>query len=152
MDLFTERLMVKKIEMKDLIICVLLFLAALLISVFAFLFLQSVAIIVLAASLFGAYYLASGILFTEIEYSVTNDEFEIDKIIAKRNRKHLGTYSIKDFREGGKYDGRKGLFLCSSKASDNLYFLENEKECIIIDPNETMLRAFELYMGQRFKR
>ncbi len=152
MDLFTERLMAKKVEAKNLFICVLLFAAALLISAFAFLFLQTVSIIVIAASFVGAYYIASGILFKEIEYSLTNDELEIDLIMAKRKRKNLGTYNIKDFNEGGKYDGRKGDFLCPYKASENLYFLKNEKVCIIIDPNETMLRAFEVYMGQRFKR
>ncbi len=152
MDLFTERLMVKKPEVKDLVLSALLFIAALLISAFAFKYLSVVAIIVLAASVFGAYYLSSGLLFTEIEYSLTNDELEIDKIMAKRKRKHLKAYNIKEFSEGGKYDGRVGEFLCPDKASENLYFLKKENECIIIDPNETMLKAFELYMGQRFKR
>lgn len=152
MDLFTERLMTKRVEPKEFALSLFLFLAALLISAFAFVFLRPVAIIVLVATVFGAYYISSGLLSSEIEYAVTNDEFEIDKIIAKRKRKHLGTYSIKEFTKGGKYDGRQGEFLCPDKKSDNLYFLEKENKCIIIDPNETMLRAFEVYMGQRFKR
>ena len=156
MDLFAERLIPKKIEGKDIALCVLLFAAALIISALAFVFAGPVAIIILAASLYGAYYLATGILFVEYEYTLTNEELDIDKIIAKRKRIELKSYNVKEFTEGGKYDGRAALMLCPDKTSENLYYLEigegAKKECIVIDPNETMFKAFSLYMGNKFKR
>ncbi len=156
MDLFAERLIPKKIEGKDLALCALLFVAALIISAVAFVFAGYIAIIVAAGALYGAYYLATGILFVEYEYTLTNDELDIDKIIAKRKRISLKSYNVKDFSEGGKYDGREALMLCPDKTSENLYYLEikdgAKKECIVIDPNETMFKAFSIYMGTKFKR
>lgn len=156
MDLFTERLIPKKITGKDIAKAALLFVVALVISALAFVFIGFLAIIITALMLYGAYYFSSGILFVEYEYTLTNDELDIDKIIAKRKRVNLKNYNVKDFSEGGKYDGRKAEILCPDETSENLYYLEinsgQKKECIVIDPNETMFKAFSLYMGQRFKR
>ena len=150
MDMFTERLVAKKWEASDIMKSVLCFVAALAISLAAFVFAGYVAIIVLAATLYGAYYLATGFLFVEYEYTLTNEELNIDKIIAKRKRVELKTFNIKELSGGGKYDGRPALMLCPDKASDNLYYLESSKECVVIDPNETMLKAFSVYMGANF--
>ncbi|MBR6720142.1 MAG: hypothetical protein IKL74_04465 [Clostridia bacterium] len=156
MDLFTERLIPKKIMGKDIALAVLLFVVALIISAASFVFLGFAAIIITALVLYGAYYFASGILFVEYEYTLTNEELDIDKIIAKRKRVSLKSYNVKDFTEGGKYDGRKAEILCPDENSENLYYLEigegAKKECIVIDPNETMFKAFSVYMGARFKR
>ena len=153
MDLFAERLIPKKIEGKDIAICALLFIAAIALSVIVFIFAGFVAIIVTALALYGAYYLSMGILFVEYEYTLTNDELDIDKIIAKRKRIELKVYNVKEFTEGGKYDGRPALMLCPDKTSENLYYLlSGNGECIVIDPNETMFKAFTLYMGNKFKR
>ena len=156
MDLFTERLIPKKIEVKDIVLCLLLFVAALVISVVAFMVISYAAIIIAAVLLYGAYYLSTGILFVEYEYTLTNDELDIDKVIAKRKRVELKSYNVKDFTEGGKYDGRDAIIFCPDKTSENLYYLEikdgAKKECIVIDPNETMFKAFSLYMGNKFVR
>ena len=156
MDLFAERLIPKKIEGKDIALCGLLFVAAIVLSIIAFIFAGPVAIIVTALALYGAYYLSTGILFVEYEYTLTNEELDIDKIIAKRKRIELKVYNVKEFTEGGKYDGRPALMFCPDKTSENLYYIEigegAKKECIVIDPNETMFKAFSLYMGNKFKR
>ncbi len=156
MDLFTERLVVKKWDSKDIALSVLFFVLALAITVASFIFLGFLAIVIMAAAFFGAYYLATGLLLVEYEYTVTNEELNIDKVIAKRRRVSVKTYNIKEFSEGGKYDGRSAEMLCPDKNSDNLYYLEKtdggKKECVVIDPNETMLKAFTLYMGAKFKR
>lgn len=156
MDLFTERLIPKKITGKDMALSALLLVAALIISALSFVFLGFAAIIITAAALYGAYYFISGILLVEYEYTLTNEELDIDKIIAKRKRVCLKSYNLKDFTGGGKYDGRKAEILCPDETSENLYYLEigegAKKECIVIDPNETMFKAFTLYMGQKFKR
>ena len=73
MDLFTERLIPKKIEIKDIMLCLLLFIAALAISVVAFIMISYAAIIITAVLLYGAYYFSTGILFVEYEYTLTND-------------------------------------------------------------------------------
>ncbi len=153
MDLFAERLIPKKIEGKDIALCALLFVAAIAISVISFMFASYYAIIITALAVYGAYYLSTGILFVEYEYTLTNEELDIDKIIAKRKRIELKIYNLKDFTEGGKYDGRDALMLCPDKTSENLYYLmSGDGECIVIDPNETMFKAFSIYMGSKFKR
>lgn len=156
MDLFTERLVAKKWEPKDFAMSALCIVIAILISAITFVFAGFAGIIVTAAALYFAYDIISGILFVEYEYTLTNEELNIDMVIAKRKRKELKTYNIKEFTEGGKYDGRKALMLCPYKGSDNLYYLEKKDgattECVVIDPNETMLKAFSLYMGKNFRR
>lgn len=155
MDLFTERLVTKKWETKDIALSALSVVVAVLISALALVFAFHIGIIVAAAAFYVTYNIILGLLFVEYEYTLTNNELNIDKIIAKRKRIELKTYDIKEL-SGGKYDGRKALMLCPYKGSDNLYYLEKteggNKECVVIDPNETMFKAFSLYMGNNFKR
>lgn len=44
---------------------------------------------------------------TEFEYSVTNNIFDVDKIIAKSRRKRLVSMDIKNIDDIGKYDAQK---------------------------------------------
>lgn len=152
MELFTERLIKKQNGVLDYALAVLIVLAGLIISYIGFIFLANASLIVIALSVYGVYVLVPQVLSVEIEYTVTNEELDIDKIIGKSKRKSLGSYNIKEFTEGGRYNGEAATFLCPSKNSENLYILKKDDIAIVIDPNETMLRAFEIHMGARFKR
>ena len=75
-------------------------------------------LIVTCAVLYGAYFLITN-QSVEYEYAVTNDEMDVDKIIAKRKRVHLITVSTKTFEAFGPVsedlaeDDNRTLVLCS---------------------------------------
>ncbi|MDD3192276.1 MAG: hypothetical protein PHE47_00220 [Oscillospiraceae bacterium] len=66
----------------------------------------------------------------EFEYSLTNDTFDIDTIIAKRTRKRLISDSCKNFDDFGAYlpeehtqkQYEKKIFACDSPKSENLWY------------------------------
>ncbi len=156
MEFFTERLMRKNIEGNDIALSLVLLLISVAVCVCAFIFLGYIAFIVTFAVIYMDSILLGRILIKEYEYTLTNSSLDIDEIIARKSRKSLKSYDIKNMTEGGKADkNTKGEFLCASKASDNLYYLEynedGKREVVIIDPNDTMLKAFRYFMGNRFK-
>ena len=67
-------------------------------------------LLVVCAVAYGGYFLVTG-MNVEYEYSVTNGELDVDKIIAKRKRKHMLTVRIADYHVfgGGR---RRGTLLC----------------------------------------
>lgn len=67
------------------------------------LFIPSLAIIVLIAVCVGAYYLISS-RNLEYEYSITNGDITIDKIINRRNRKRIVSMDAHDIEAMGKYN------------------------------------------------
>lgn len=151
MDLFTERLVQKKVEPKEILCSGALIVLALLLCIAAWWCFAYVAILIWAGVAAGVWYLIPSLLFVEFEYTLTNDELEIDKILAKRKRVSLKKYSLPALAEGGRYTGGEAKLFCPDKRSDNLYYLsEKNGETVVIDPNSTMLKAFSLYMGARF--
>lgn len=59
-------------------------------------------ILLAAATGFGSYYLVSE-TYVEYEYTFTNGELDIDKIIAKKKRVELVTVDVKKLKAFGKY-------------------------------------------------
>lgn len=91
MDAFTEQLVVKKKEGKEWGMIVLAaFLAALtlLAAVLVFFYLPAFSIVVLAGGGYGVFQLVIR-QNIEFEYSVTNGDIDIDRIVARRSRKRL---------------------------------------------------------------
>ncbi|HIZ54931.1 MAG TPA: hypothetical protein H9671_01830 [Firmicutes bacterium] len=82
-----------------------------------------------AGVLYGAYYLWTS-LNIEYEYILTNDEIDIDKIVAQRKRNRLLTVNIRDFEQFGLYNAaehaqdeeRTKVFACSSPTAPNAYY------------------------------
>lgn len=80
----------------------------------------------------------------EYEYSLTNDAFDIDMIIAKRTRKRLIGASCKNFDDFGRYNpeehtakqyGKKYYACDSLKAADLWYFVakgSNEGNTLVV--------------------
>lgn len=156
MEFFTERLMRKNIEGKDIALSLAILIFSFAVCVCSFIFLGYMAFIITFAVIYTDSVLLGRILIKEYEYTLTNNSLDIDEIIARKSRKTLKSYDIKKLSECGKADkNTKGEFLCASKFSDNLYYLENneegKREVVIIDPNDTMLKAFRYFMGNRFK-
>ena len=80
-------------------------------------------------SLYFAYFFISR-RSIEFVYSLTNDTFDVDQIIAKRTRKRLISASCKNFDDFGRYCPEehtqkryeKKYFACDSPKSENLWY------------------------------
>lgn len=80
----------------------------------------------------------------EFEYSLTNDTFDVVKIIAKRTRKRLISTSYKNFDDFGQYHPEehtqkqyeKIYFACNSRKSENLWYFvakgSNEGNSLVV--------------------
>ena len=154
MELFSERLIQKKPTAKDALSAGLILLAAFALSVgfywlFGMLGLPAGAGIVAVAVLF-----ARRLLFVEYEYTLTNALLDIDIIYDKRRRKALKRYDLRTVSAAGPYRGGDAICFCRDKTASGLYYLKSEEngrcETVVIQPNETMLKAFAHYMGARF--
>lgn len=106
-------------------------------------------------SLFFGYFFISR-RTVEFEYSLTNDLIDVDKIIAKRNRKRLVSANCKNLESFGRFDPdehalktyEKKVFACTSpKASDLWYFVvkgSNEGNTLLVfNGNERLLEGFK---------
>lgn len=153
---FSERLIRKVPDTKELAAAATVAVAALAVCVASAVYLKAFAIIIWAAAAYGAYYVIGALLFKEYEYILTDNVIDIDLITAKRSRKRLKSIDLKACTEGGKAEKAKpGEYLCPTRKSDNLYYLVRKhngtEETVIIDPNPMMTDAFRCYMGKRFK-
>lgn len=104
--------------------------------------------------IYGAYFLISKLNF-EFEYIITNDDFDIDKIIAQGKRKRVDSFSIKEISQicqlsNANIDKSYPLIDASSGSKDKTihYFIKcktkkNPIAQIIITPNEKILTAIK---------
>jgi hypothetical protein len=98
-----------------------------------------------------------GFLNVEYEYSVTNDDLDIDAIYSKRRRKKKVTCNIKAIRQWGRaddqgkihamkqYDQRWDFTSGEKEARVYMFIIViNNKKCkILIEPNDEMLATIE---------
>lgn len=95
------------------------------------------------------FYLIQG-MDVEYEYTFTNGELDIDKIIAKKRRKELITIDVRKIKDFGKYDenasenGDAAIVLSSDNIASHEYFADFEHEeygktRLIFSPDERML-------------
>ncbi|MDR1001513.1 MAG: hypothetical protein LBL96_12085 [Clostridiales bacterium] len=123
---------------------------------------QDFLLFVMFGAAFGAYALMS-MLNLEYEYAFTSGELDIDVIYNKSRRKRVFSGLVKDFEVMAHVDDKQyaGEFhgatetkdYGSGKTSPNSYaFLTTYKGSrtkIIIEPNETMLKAFQTVLTPR---
>lgn len=98
----------------------------------------------------GGYFLVTG-MNVEYEYSVTNGELDVDKIIAKRKRKHMLTVRIAEFETFGleseaKFDNNITTFLVGDGDEAHYYAADFQHEGmgrvrLVFSPNERILEA-----------
>lgn len=155
MDIFKEQLVRKMPEKNDIIKKILIIFATCVIAIFCFLvFMGTVMSIfgVLLAGLvvYGGYYLITNMM-VEYEYILTNNEMDIDKIVAQRSRKRLATIQLNSALEFGKADaslkisGNETLIKASANDPDqNDYYIRLNHSSLgstilIFTPTEEML-------------
>lgn len=105
----------------------------------------------------GVFYLAKkyyGALDIEFEYSLTNGQFDVDKIMNRTDRKRLITFECAEIDNFNKYDtktntdGYKTRIFAANADSDNLYYFvvntkATGKTIVIIEPNEKMIEGIK---------
>lgn len=161
MDVFVEYMVRKQKSMKDTFIIIGTVIGVLIVGFIALGLLGGLGPV--AALLIGyCGYLIITSRSVEYEYSVTNGELDVDKIIAQRKRKRLLSIHVKEFeivapvnderyrKEFENIDIKKTIDASSTVKSQNVYFavftLNGEKCRLIFEPTQKMLDAFKAFI------
>lgn len=166
MDIFVEQLVKKEKTVRDRLItvCIVLCVVLLPLACVALAYITSiyyfmmVAFFVLIAAVYGAWYFITA-QNVEYEYSVTNSNITVDKVVAKRKRKRIVSFDIKKIEEMGRFDDkdyekRKYDKLMCASASDfgedvyaAVFYIEKYGNCLLLfSPNEKVLEAMRPYL------
>lgn len=95
-DVFAEQLVKHKPRLKNIVIKVLAILMGVVVTAFGWLVTQNLYPVLLAAAWLGAWYIFTSENY-EFEYSFTNGELDIDRIVAQRRRKRLLSTNCRTF-------------------------------------------------------
>ncbi len=165
MDNFAEYLVKKRPDSHDNLKKILLITATILVCAITIFFTILMRIpfilIITFAVIYGAYYLISG-LSVEYEYAVTNDEMDIDKIIARRKRSHLITVDIRKFEAFGVLDETVPknddctLVLCSDNTGEGEYYADLTMDDygftrIVFTPNDAIVEAITASLSPQLR-
>lgn len=161
LDTFIEQLIKKRYGAIDYLITAGTVLAALILVMLSRIFLPVVTPIVFVFVCIGAYYLITS-RNLEFEYSVTNGDITIDKIISRRNRKRMISIDAHDIEAIGKYqskDHEQKTYNVRIDASDNTksedtwYFAGHHTQkgsvLVIFTPNEKTLSAIKPFLPRQ---
>lgn len=154
MDHYCEFLVRKTPDKKDMALRGLIIALTMLVSLFcvacAILFLTLPLVLIMIAAVYLGYTLALSTIY-EYEYLVTNNDFDVDKIIGKRKRKRLITVNLKKVEEIGEYTGKEGNGVAATvMADDNTgenawYLIANHesygKVLLLFTPSLKMLKT-----------
>lgn len=171
MDTFTEQLVVRKNSPRDFAKLAIYLLALISIPLLFVLLGHYVNVYFIIVSicafffvLYAAYYLVTG-MYVEYEYSVTNSNLTVDKIIAKRSRKRIISVDVKRFNELKKFSegdfGQKPykkIFKSSvTSHGEDVYAAEmhldkfNGQCLLLFSPDEKTLTAMKPFLKNSIK-
>ncbi len=170
MDIFNEQIIKKSKSPLDVLVLMLIYLAGLTVGALLILFGLTVApafiftFIIFACVVFYFTIKIANNINTEYEYSVTNNIFDVDKIIAKSRRKRLVSIDIKNIDDVGVYDAQRftgKTFDLTVKAVGNpnedgiLYIVTRHptkgKTLVIFQPNEKIISALKKSLPYNIK-
>ena len=158
MDTFFEQLIRIRLNGKaKLIISLIIIVDALIIlgvSYFALaLGMLEIIVLILAAAIYGGYKLIS-LLVIEYEYIYTNGDLDVDKIIAKSNRKRMVSIKCSEVEKYGEYKGQpapgsvKNTFIfCNPESEGQVYLIAKDRNLgmvmIVLAPEERIRAELE---------
>lgn len=162
MDVFIERIVQKRKDMKDYLIIFGVIIATIILMLLVLNFIPGMAFFFLI----GLGYIAYLVITTrniEYEYAVTNGDLDIDKIIAQRKRKRLFSANCKTFDIVAKVKSshysnhyksfKKQINCASSLEGDNVYFIvlnyNKEQTIVYFEPSEKMLMNFKTFIPRK---
>ena len=121
-----------------------------------------IGLVLAALTGYGTYFLVQN-MYVEYEYTFTNGELDIDKIIAKKKRKSMLSVSVGKFKAFGRYgddapeetDDMTVVFATSNIASDE-YYADFEHDAygstrLVFCPNENMLENMRRNLPRALK-
>ena len=164
MDTFCEQIVQRNPSQKESLLKVVFLTLVIFSGMLLFIFLSVInylfALVASAAVVFlGFYLIMKG--DCEYEYSVTNGELDIDKIIAQRKRKKILTVDVRNFTTFAKYDSKsrnKDLRIMdlSDGIEENKYAAGfNSKNygrvLLIFSPNEKVLETIKPFFSRNIK-
>lgn len=161
-DIFKEQLIKKIPSNRDMLLKALIVIATVILVIAGFMIIPSIAPLLAAGVIFLAYYL-NGMLNIEYEYIYTNGELDIDCIYAKSKRKRLFSANARDFEVMAHVEDKEHIHdfdsaqvvkdYSSGKVTENsyafLYTHNGKRTKFIIEPNETILKAFGSVLTKR---
>ena len=172
-DSYLEYIVKKAPEAKTSILKVLIIIATVVICYFGMIIatssqalaqFSSLFLLIVAGVIYGAYRLITSFNY-EYEYIVTNGDLDVDKIIARRDRKRLLSVSTADVEIMAPYDDMykhsydNGTFAqtinaTSSKYAKNLWFIVAETKKygrvrLLWEPTEKMVENMRSYMPRK---
>lgn len=164
MDIFVEQLIKKKLAPKDYLLICAVILVSIILVFFAVVVIPQLAILILAGIIYGDYYLITS-RSLEFEYSVTNGDITIDKIIYRRKRKHVISVDAHTVEEMGKYDAGKHsgktyaarIFASETDSGENAWFFtarhpKQGNVLVVFNPNEKTLNAIRPFLPRQVAR
>lgn len=163
-DIFTEYLVAKKPTVADTIKKLAISAAAVLVCAALFVLsgytgpFRAIVIMLGIGALYLGWRLMNN-LNLEFEIVVTNGSLDVDKIIARRDRKRLISVNCANFEQFGKYDPTLGqekkyntvIKACDSEYSDNVYYCtfrhaSKGNTIVIFNANEKVLNSMKPYV------
>lgn len=155
MDVFCEYIVKVKKNPAELTISALGIILAVILLGFSLFFLftpfSSFVLLIDAGVVYGAYILITH-FNVEYEYILTNGDIDIDKIIAKRKRKRVLSFSTKEFeivapyKQGENYTNVLDL---GTRNYENAYYAvfskDGQKKTLVFNPPQKMIEAMKTY-------
>ncbi|NLM28369.1 MAG: hypothetical protein GX211_09400 [Clostridiaceae bacterium] len=163
MDVFMEKIVKKKKDIKDHLLTVVIIIAALILMFLALNFVPPQLSLFFIVGIGYISYMLITNRNIEYEYAVTNGDLDIDKIIAQRKRKRVFSENCKNFDIVAKVKShhytpqyrnfKNQMNYASSLDSDDVYFIalqyNNEQTIVYFEPSEKMLQSFRTYIPRK---
>jgi hypothetical protein len=165
-DVFVEHLIARRPTIAVFAQKALIAFAALVIATLSLYFLGSFAMVFVFGAGWGMIILLRR-LDLEFEYSITNGEMDVDKIMGRRSRKRLFTVDCRSFdilapckdEYRGEVESQtitRRIDVSSHPQSPGRWFAvysakDGVRTLLIFEPNEKMLKTFKIYIASKIK-
>ncbi|XOQ44740.1 MAG: BPH-5 domain-containing protein [Clostridium sp.] len=161
MDIFVEQLIKKKFGLKDYLFISAVLLVSVVLAIVLAVLVPPLAIFIWAGIVYGDYYFITS-RNLEFEYSITNGDITIDKIIYRRKRKRVISVDAHTVEEMGKYDSSKHsgktyterIFASETDSGENAWFFtarhpQKGNVLVVFSPNEKTLDAIRPFLPRQ---
>lgn len=172
-DVFVEYMVRRKFGTKDYLIVVGVVVAAIILLAAAFMFLPNLLgdyfaqfiLIIVCGIIYGAYVLI-GRNNLEFEYTFTNGDITIDKIMSRKARKRVTSFDCSQAQEIGDYTRKKDALKSRTftktifagtyqDGRNNMYIIANSKNTgltlLVFEPNESMIDAIKITVPRHLR-
>ena len=154
MDTFVEQIIYRKKTKTQVALAALIMALTSILVVMLFLFLRSLAFVLMLPLGWLMWWLLSG-MNIEYEYCITNGDIDVDRIVARRKRERVVSVALKKVESAGRYEPEKWqgrqvdrlVFAAPSEKEEGLYcFSYRSKKrgytLVVFQPNERVMEAF----------